>query len=56
MMNIDAKLLTESNLTNSILFAPSMQEADKIGILSGYPTPNMASWYLKALEEKQVSL
>lgn len=54
MTNSDTnKHFITNNLAETVLFAPLSQGvADRIAILSGYATPNMASWYLKQLEEK----
>lgn len=48
----DNRIIT-NDLTETVLFAPLSEGlADTIAILSGYATPNMASWYLKHLEEQ----
>lgn len=41
------------DITKSILFDPILTGADKLLILSSYATPNMASWYMKQLQEKK---
>ena len=40
-------------LTKKILFNPALEGADKLVILSGYATPNMASWLIKNLKLKK---
>lgn len=44
-----------NNIAQRILFAPSLQEADTLLILSGYATPNMASWLIKSFQEQKMS-
>lgn len=41
-----------SNIAQKIFFEPPLQGADTLLILSGYATPNMASWLIKSLQEK----
>ncbi|MBD5637568.1 NgoFVII family restriction endonuclease [Clostridium botulinum] len=41
-----------NNIAHKILFAPPLQGADTLLILSGYATPNMASWLIKSLQER----
>lgn len=43
------------NLAQQILFQPIEQGADSLLILSGYATPNMASWYIKTLQERKTT-
>lgn len=42
------------NIAHRILFAPSLQGADTLRILSGYATPNMASWLIKKYQEQNL--
>lgn len=44
-----------NNIAQRILFAPSLQGADTLLILSGYATPNMASWLIKSFQEQNMS-
>jgi hypothetical protein len=44
-----------SNIAQRVLFAPSLQGADTLLILSGYATPNMASWLIKGFQEQNMS-
>ena len=41
-----------NNIAQRILFAPPLQGADTLLILSGYATPNMASWLIKGFQER----
>ena len=43
------------DIANPILFDPISDGADKLYILSGYATPNMASWYMKQLQDKNTA-
>lgn len=43
-----------NNIAQKILFAPSLQGADTLLILSGYATPNMASWLIKNFQEQNI--
>lgn len=44
-----------SNLAQEVLFKPIANfKADQLCIISGYATPNMASWYMKTLEERHM--
>lgn len=43
-----------NNIAQKILFAPSLQGADTLLILSGYATPNMASWLIKSFQEQNI--
>lgn len=38
-----------NNLAKEILFNPLKEKVDKLCIVSGYATPNMASWFMKNL-------
>lgn len=40
------------DITKPILFDPVSNGADKLFILSSYATPNMASWYMKQLQDR----
>lgn len=40
-----------SDLARKVLFEPLQTGADRLCILSGYATPNMASWLIKNLKE-----
>lgn len=40
------------DLLNTVLFEPIRNGADKLLIVSGYATPNMASWLIKSFQEK----
>ena len=40
-----------SDLARRVLFAPMQLGADRLCILSGYATPNMASWLIKNLKK-----
>lgn len=40
-----------SDLARRVLFAPLQSGVDRLCILSGYATPNMASWFMKNLKE-----
>ena len=40
-----------SELARRVLFEPLRTGADRLCILSGYATPNMASWLIKNLKE-----
>ncbi|MGF7145031.1 hypothetical protein HNQ56_003464 [Anaerotaenia torta] len=42
------------NLAQKILFAPPFHGADTLLILSGYATPNMASWLIKSFQEQNL--
>lgn len=42
------------NIAQKVLFAPVRQGADTLLILSGYATPNMASWLIKSLQERRL--
>ncbi|MGC7872093.1 restriction endonuclease PLD domain-containing protein [Desulfosporosinus sp. SYSU MS00001] len=44
-----------NNIAQRILFAPSLQGADTLLILSGYATPSMASWLIKSYQEQNIS-
>ncbi|WP_068777738.1 restriction endonuclease PLD domain-containing protein [Paenibacillus sp. FJAT-26967] len=44
-----------NNIPQRILFAPSLQGGNTLLILSGYATPNMASWLIKSFQEQDVS-
>lgn len=44
-----------ANIAQQILFDPMQEDADTLLILSGYATPNMASWYIKNLQEQNAS-
>lgn len=46
--------MIERNLAEQILFSPIGEGADTLRILSGYATPNMASWLIKNLQEKKL--
>ena len=39
------------NIAKQVLFSPILQGADTFLVMSGYATPNMASWYIKSLQE-----
>lgn len=41
-------------LLNTVLFEPIRNGADKLLIVSGYATPNMASWLIKSLQEREL--
>ena len=43
-----------NNIAKRILFAPPLQGADTLLILSGYATPNMASWLIKSFQEQNM--
>ena len=43
-----------NNIAKRILFAPPLQGADTLLILSGYATPNMASWLIKSFQEQNI--
>lgn len=43
-----------NNIAQRILFAPTLQGADSLLILSGYATPNMASWLIKSFQEQNI--
>jgi hypothetical protein len=43
-----------NNIAHRVLFAPSLQGADTLLILSGYATPNMASWLIKSFQEQNM--
>lgn len=43
-----------NNIAQRILFAPPFQGADTLLILSGYATPNMASWLIKSYQEQNM--
>lgn len=40
-----------SDLARKVLFDPLQTGANRLCILSGYATPNMASWFVKNLKE-----
>jgi len=40
-----------NNIAQKVLFTPVRQGLDTLMILSGYATPNMASWLIKSLQE-----
>jgi len=42
------------NIAQKIFFVPVSQGADTLLILSGYATPNMASWLIKSLQERRL--
>ena len=44
--------MINSNLLNEIFWMPLTEGADSLLILSGYATPNMASWLMKNIEKK----
>lgn len=44
--------MIDSNLLNEIFWMPLTEGADSLLILSGYATPNMASWLMKNIEKK----
>jgi hypothetical protein len=44
--------MISQNIAVPVLFAPPSRGADSLRILSGYATPNMASWYIKSLQER----
>ena len=44
-----------NNIAQRILFAPPLQGADTLLILSGYATPNMSSWLIKSLQEQNMN-
>ena len=46
--------MIERNLAEQILFFLIGEGADTLRILSGYATPNMASWLIKNLQEKKL--
>jgi len=43
------------DITNPVLFNPVEKGADQLLILSSYASPNMSSWYMKQLQERQTS-
>ncbi len=43
-----------NGITQRILFSPIEEGADTLLILSGYATPNMASWFMKTLHERKL--
>lgn len=43
------------NIAQQVLFSPITQGADTLLILSGYATPNMASWYIKSIQERGIT-
>lgn len=43
------------NIAQQVLFSPITQGADTLHVLSGYATPNMASWYIKSLQERCIT-
>ena len=47
------KMIITGNITKTILFDPILAGADKLLILSSYASPNMASWYMKQLQERK---
>lgn len=47
-------MLIQSNIMQEILFKPVEEGADSLCILSGYASPSMASWYIKALEKRRM--
>jgi len=42
------------NIAQKVLFDPILSGADTLLILSGYATPNMASWLIKTLQERNL--
>jgi hypothetical protein len=44
-----------NNIAQKIFFAPSLKGGNKLLILSGYATPNMASWLIKSFKEQNIS-
>lgn len=46
--------MIERGFAQNLLFAPIKNGADELRILSGYSTPNMASWLIKNLEERKL--
>ena len=51
MLFLEDKVMEYSDLARRVLFAPLQSGADRLCILSGYATPNMASWFMKNLKE-----
>jgi len=47
--------MLSKNIAQHVLFTPPQQGADTLLILSGYATPNMASWYIKSLQEQNAN-
>ncbi len=43
------------DIAKPILFEPIAKGADKLLILSSYASPNMASWYMKQLQERRTA-
>lgn len=46
--------MTIDNIVRQLLFSPIDNEADELLILSGYAAPQMASWYIKSLQEQKI--
>ncbi|MEG1709284.1 MAG: NgoFVII family restriction endonuclease, partial [Acinetobacter sp.] len=42
------------NLAQKLLFSPISEGADTLLVLSGYATPNMASWLITSLQDRQL--
>ena len=43
------------DIAKHILFTPIQSGADRLLILSSYASPNMASWYMKQLQERKTN-
>lgn len=43
------------DIAKQVLFSPIESGADKLLILSSYASPNMASWYMKQLQERKTN-
>lgn len=46
--------MIERNFAQQILFLPISNGADELRIISGYSTPNMASWLIKNIQERHM--
>lgn len=40
-------MIIANNLANKVLFEPILNDVNQLFVVSGYATPNMASWFLK---------
>ena len=53
MIKLEVPMI-ERNFAQQILFLPISNGADELRIISGYSTPNMASWLIKNIQERHM--
>lgn len=46
--------MISKNVTQKVLFSPIEKGADTLLVISGYATPNMASWLIKSVQERKL--